>query len=87
MTLEEKAPYTVIFSFPLCCYLQDIFTVVRGFLGRRRFQYLKRQAALEAERVRILMLQIQQTSQTADEKLRKVLQQDRDIPKGITLFN
>ena len=60
------------------------FTVVRGFLGRRRFQYLKRQAALEAERVRILMLQIQQTSQTADEKLQKVLQQDRDIPKGIT---
>ena len=60
------------------------FTVVRGFLGRRRFQLLKRQAALEAERVRILMLQIQQTSQTADEKLQKVLQQDRDIPKGIT---
>ena len=57
-------------------------SVVRGFLGRRRAQLFREEAEILAQEVRNLLHLVDKDSTTAMNDQNKMLNGDRNVPKG-----
>lgn len=58
-------------------------TVVRGFLARRRYARLRREAARQADDLQMLMAAVENWSEITSDNMRKIQEMDKSKPAGL----